>query len=142
VKACDATFYDYPDLLEMWGWTEPYASLPSSTVADRLVPAVETRRCRLYADIHGPFAFATWALVTEEELRGLDFNNDEIWLRDSGRGYRLTVVDFICWHSVMPVARELLSYLHDLFPHKSHAHAFRYNGGRLARYPLKGLSHV
>jgi hemolysin-activating ACP:hemolysin acyltransferase len=109
---------DLIDALDLWTTTEPYRGFPCSTIAWRLVPALQHKQYRLYRDSAGfPRGFISWAFMTREEFETREYYGPEIFARKEGE--LLVFVDMIAphgQHDVLLICRDMRKTFKDLYP--------------------------
>ena len=85
---------DFIDCVDLWTTVLPYSTFPSSTIAWRLVPAIESGQYKIWHNEGGSCAgFVTWAWMTDEEFETRDYWGVDIFQRETGD--KLVFVDMI-----------------------------------------------
>lgn len=127
------------DALKLWCSVEPYRGFPCSTIAWRLLPAIENDQYRVFYKGNDCFGLVTWAFMTQEEFDSRDYSGPEIFARQNGE--MLVVVDMIAsggLSDVLSISREMQGYLYNCYPMVSRIYGHR--GKRVGFFANKGRS--
>ena len=123
---------DLVDALELWTTTAPYDSFPCTTIAWRLLPALESGQYRVYRRDDGSLrGFISWAYMTREEFETREYSGEAIFARKSGEV--LVFVDMIApqgANDVLFICRDIRRLFRERYPDVQHvlAHRGRKNG--------------
>ena len=109
---------DFIDCVDLWTTCLPYSTFPSSTIAWRLSPAIESGRYKIWHNEGGSCAgFVTWAWMTDEEFETREYWGPDIFRRETGD--KLVFVDMIAPNGISDVVKfckELQHYFKVKFP--------------------------
>ena len=129
---------DFIDCVDLWTTVLPYSTFPSSTIAWRLVPAIDSGQYKIWHNEGGSCAgFVTWAWMTDEEFETRDYWGVDIFQRETGD--KLVFVDMIApegTSGVLGFCRDLRRMFISEFPEVKKVWSHR--GQRRGVYPNKG----
>ena len=128
------------DALKLWTTVAPYNLFPCSTIAWRLLPAIENEQIRLFYRDGECVGLITWAFFTREEFESRDYSGEVVFARDDGE--MLVFVDMIAPRGrsdVLWMCKEMRKQFHVQYPWVDEVHAHR--GKRNGSFPNKGKWH-
>jgi hemolysin-activating ACP:hemolysin acyltransferase len=128
------------DALDLWTSSDSYKDFKSSTIAWRLLPAIDNNQIRLFYRDGKCVGLTTWAFMTREEFESKEYYGPEIFARKDGEV--MVVVDMISTmgkKDVLWISKEMRKQFWTQYPDVTEVLAHR--GNRNASFPNKGNWH-
>ena len=81
----------------------------------RFVPAIRHGKIRYYMIGKRMFGFVTWAYLTEQEARHMNFDGQLVYQREDGE--QLWIMDLVATQDVLYICRNMCKYLKETTKH-------------------------